>query len=233
MLFRSRRGQPHYGCRGRESGDPYFGSALPAGAAATLSETEKRFFNQLGWATSMPGGAAVVNLAPIGQAAVSFQGQGYHDANWMPVEADKFVDQWYFLNAQVGPYNLAAVTARIKGSTRVFNEGFLEDSGSGTPLQLQCSLEGMKTTDVAKITPWGAQVVSGLTVMQGFVVEYTLKSGDVYRFNLTGESLVLDQSVYHRWVGTVVGGKVGDQQYTGFTMFDWLNPGKNAYSSGV
>ncbi|OSC98917.1 hypothetical protein PYCCODRAFT_1427569 [Trametes coccinea BRFM310] len=218
-------GPAHFGCNTTAS--PYFGSAIPAGAE--LNAAEEIFYKQLGWATSQPGGPARVDVTLSG-SRLQFTGQGYHDANWMPQPIDAFMDDWYFFDAQVGPFDLSAVYAAITDTTRVFNTGFLEESGS--ILQNQCSVQGSRNEDKISITPYGLAVDEAfhMNVMQGFILEYTLKNGDVYSFNLTGQSLVLDQPIYHRWVGSAVGGKVGGKQYTGVAMYDWLNPSLTPYN---
>ncbi|KAI0828473.1 hypothetical protein BC628DRAFT_1409100 [Trametes gibbosa] len=217
--------QAHFGCNTTAS--PYFESVVPADAK--LNANEEIFFKQLGWATSQPGGAVDVDVT-LGGSPLQFTGLGYHDQNWMPQPIDTFMDDWYFLDAQVGPYDLSAVFAAITGSTRDFNTGFLEHAGA--ILQNQCSLQGSRTSDFITITPYGLafDAPSGVNVMDGFILEYTLKDGEQYRFNLTGQSLVLDQPFYHRWVGSATGGKVGGEQFSGVSMYDWLNPSLRPYN---
>ncbi|KAI0329354.1 hypothetical protein GY45DRAFT_1371657 [Cubamyces sp. BRFM 1775] len=221
----SSNGPGHFGCNTTSSA--YFESAIPAGAE--LNAAEEIFYKQLGWATSQPGGAALVDVT-LGGDRLQFAGQGYHDANWMPQPIDAFMDDWYFFDAQVGPFDLSAVYAAITGATRQFTTGFLEQSGA--ILQNQCSVQGSREADFVAITPYGLAVDEAfqMNVMEGFILEYTLKNGDQYLFNLTGQSLVLDQPIYHRWVGSAVGGKVGGQQYTGVAMYDWLNPSLTPYN---
>ncbi|TBU55614.1 hypothetical protein BD310DRAFT_1028299 [Dichomitus squalens] len=202
----------HYGCN-----------------TTTDPANEDEFYTKLGWATSQPGGAASVSVVLDG-TPFEFDGQGYHDANWMTQPIDAFMDNWYFVNAQVGPYDLSAVWSHITGSTREFTTGFLQ--ADGVILQNQCSVEGAKADDFSKLTQWGLKFdePSGVNVFDGLILEYTLANGDLYRFNLTGQSLVLDQPIYHRWVGSAVGGKVGGEQYEGITMYDWLNPSLTPYN---
>ncbi|KAI0656575.1 hypothetical protein C8Q70DRAFT_1056491 [Cubamyces menziesii] len=218
-------GPSHFGCNSTTS--PYFDSAIPAGTS--LSANEEIFYEQLGWATSQPGGDATVDVVLSG-SPLTITGKGYHDANWMPQPIDKFMDDWYFLDAQVGPFDLSAVYAAITGSTKDFNTGFLEHSG--TILQNQCSLQGSRKDDFVSITPYGLgfDAPSGVNVMKGFILDYTLANGDQYQFNITGLSLVLDQLIYHRWVGSAVGGHVGGEQYSGVAMYDWLNPSLRPYN---
>ncbi|KAI0692359.1 hypothetical protein C8T65DRAFT_711394 [Cerioporus squamosus] len=215
----------HFGCN--TTTDPYFTSAIPSGAS--LNAAEEIFYKQLGWATSQPGGSVSVDVTLDG-TPLKFDGQGYHDKNWMPHAIDTFIDDWYFLDAQVGPFDLSAVWAKISGATREFTTGFLQHDG--VILRNQCSMLGSKTEDFITVTPYGLafDAPSGVNVMQGFILDYTLANGDEYRFNMSGESLVLDQSIYHRWVGPAVGGKVGGEQYTGIVMYDWLNPSATPYN---
>ncbi|KAI0768818.1 hypothetical protein BD413DRAFT_614305 [Trametes elegans] len=191
----------HFGCNSTTS--PYLDTILPAGTP--LSENEVMFFKRLGWATSQPGGAATADVVLNG-TAFSFAGKGYHDQNWMPRPADAFLDDWYFLNAQAGPYDLSAVLAAVTGSARDTTTGFLVRDG--VVLQNQCGLQGPRDRDALVPAPWDAapDEANGLA------------------------SLILDQAIYHRWVGSAVGGKAGGEQYTGVSQDDWLNPSLRPYN---
>ncbi|KAI0759141.1 hypothetical protein BD413DRAFT_289274 [Trametes elegans] len=218
-------GPPHFGCNTTAS--PYFESAIPDGAS--LAPSEEILYKQVGWPTSQPGGGARIDVT-LGDTRLQFAGEGYHDQWFMAQPMDAFLDDWYYLNAQVGPYDLSAVYAALKGAEREFTTGFLGQADA--ILQNQCGVRGARTSDVVTITPFGLAFdePSGVNVMDGFTLAYTLRNGDEYRFNLTGQSIVLNRAFYHRWVGSAVGGKVGGTQYSGVSMYDWLNPGLRPYN---
>ncbi|TCD68463.1 hypothetical protein EIP91_010749 [Steccherinum ochraceum] len=215
----------HFGCNTTHG--PYFSSAVKG--QKSLSTAEDLLFNKLGWATTIPGGNAQVAVK-IGDTQLSFTGAGYHDANWAPAPLNKIVSSWSFGSAQVGPYDLSYVLAQPLGSSnpRVLNTGYL--SRNGVVLQNQCSVNGTKTKDMSLIKPYGSQMQAGVTVPKGYVIEYVLANGESFSFNLTSSGVNPSQNIYHRWVGTAVGGKKGEKPFEGSTVFEWLNPGLVPYS---
>lgn len=164
---------------------------------------------------------------------LQFTGDGYHDGNWAPVALNDIVSTWYFGQGQVGPYDFSYVYATPAStnspSPLTLTTGYL--SIDGTILQNQCSVEGTKTTDISTITPYGSVEDDALTVPAGYVIEFVLANGEAYSFNLSSTGQNPDQSLYHRWVGTAVGGNVASgEQLEGSTVFEWLNPGLVAYT---
>lgn len=164
---------------------------------------------------------------------LQFTGDGYHDANWAPEPLNNIVSTWYFGSGQVGPYDFSYVSATPVStnspSPLTLNTGYL--SIDGVILQNQCSVEGTKTKDISTITPYGSVEDNGLTIPAGYVLEFVLGDGETYSFNLSSSGQNPDQSIYHRWVGTVVGGNVAsEEQLEGSTVFEWLNPGLVVYT---
>ncbi|KAJ7199681.1 hypothetical protein GGX14DRAFT_661702 [Mycena pura] len=217
----------HFGCN--TTSDPYFSSAVPAGAV--LSDAETVLFKQLGWATTLPGAISEVNML-INGTPLKFTGQGYHDANFLPKPLNLVVSTWFFGSATVGEYDLSYVKAQAANSSKVLSTGYL--AKNGVVLQNQCSVLGAKNTDVSQVTPYGLEhdAVAGVDAPTGFIIEYILRDGEHYRFNLSsiGGAQNPDQSIYHRWVGGAAGGKVGDEPQHGLTVFEWLNPGLVPYN---
>jgi len=218
----------HFGCN--STTDPYFSSVIPSGTK--LSDAESLLYTQLGWATTIPGGGSDVDMLIKG-TRLQFHGLGYHDANWSPQPLNAAVSTWYFGQAQVGEYDLSYISVTPTNSTKILNTGYL--SRGGIVLQNQCSLDGTKQNDRSIITPYGLQndtVAGGLNVPTGFLIDYVLANGAKFTFNLSSVSGAQnpDQNVYHRWVGTATGGKVGEKPSSGLTVFEWLNPGMVNYS---
>ena len=181
------------------------------------------------------GGKATVNLIVNG-SPLQFTGLGYHDANWAPVPLNKIVTSWYFGSAQIGPYDFSYTWAQTIGNnSRALNTGFL--SRDGVILQNQCSVDKTKTKDISIVTPYGLTTApGGLSVPTGYIIKYILANGEVFSFNLTAAGANPDISVYHRWLGAGVGGKVigadgrTTETYKGLAVFEWLNPGMNTYT---
>ncbi|KZT00073.1 uncharacterized protein LAESUDRAFT_764941 [Laetiporus sulphureus 93-53] len=216
----------HFACN--STVDAYFDSAMSSDLQ--LNTAEEILFEQLGWATTIPGGTAHVNLS-IDGTAFDIIGNGYHDANWSPVPLNEVVSSWYFLQAQVGPFDMSGILAVPLNSTRNLSTGYLSESG--VILQNQCSLAGSRTTDFSNITTYGSyhDSTSNVTLPTGFILSYITANGDEYAFNLTSLGQNPDETIYHRWIGTASGGEVGGAQYTGTTVFEWLNPGLNIYDA--
>jgi len=226
-IFRLTSNAPHhFGCN--STTDPYFTSAV---AGQTLSDAETVLYEELGWATSIPGGRATVDMV-IDGSPLKINGFGYHDANWSPQPINALVSTWQFGSAQAGPYDLSYISVTPVNSTKILNTGFL--SRNGVILQNQCSLQGTKSNDHSIVTPYGVQhdTVAGVDVPAGYIIGYILENGEKFSFNLTAEANAQnpDVNVYHRWVGTVTGGEVGGTQYSGLTVFEWLNPGLATYT---
>ncbi|KAH8077721.1 hypothetical protein BXZ70DRAFT_1012864 [Cristinia sonorae] len=117
----------------------------------------------------------------------------------------------------------------LGNNTRPLTTGYL--SRDGVVLQNQCSVLGAKTTDISILTPYGVKIEADVNVPQGYTLEYVLGNGERFSFNLTSAGANPEQATYFRWAGNIVGGSVEKgEQYTGSTMFEWLNPGQATYT---
>ena len=214
----------HYACNGTTS--PYFDSAIPEGE---LTENEKIFYQQVGWAITIPGGNATVDLH-IEDTPLFFQGSGYHDQNWFPQLLSDIVATWSFGAGQAGPYTFSYIEVQTIDSNRTFTTGFL--ARDGVVLQNQCNTE-TTGNDRSILTPYGidTESTSGVLTPKGYIVDYLLANGEHFSFNITALGRNPDLSIYHRSTGTAVGGKVGGNSYKGSTLFEWLNPGLVPYIS--
>lgn len=213
----------HFGCNSTTS--PYFDSDIPSGR---LTESETKLYSQIGWPATIPGGKAVVDLKIAGKS-FQFEGTGYHDQNWMPEPIQNFISTWYFGAATVGPYTFSYLAVRTIDSDRTLTTGFL--ARDGIVLQNQCGTD-KQGNDRSSLTPFGVihNPVSGVDVPQGYNIDYILTNGEQYSFQLTEIAEVVDMNVYHQSVGSVKGGKVGEEPSEGHTVFEWLNPGLVTYT---
>ncbi|KAJ3797498.1 hypothetical protein GGU11DRAFT_808983 [Lentinula aff. detonsa] len=223
MKFTSNR-ENHYGCNVTDS--PYFEKSKPS---QILNETENVFFNQLGWAVTIPGGTVDVDVT-INGTQLQFTGNGYHDQNWMPLALNEFISSWYFGFAEIGPYTLSYVSAAPLNSSIVFNTGYL--STNQAVLQNQCSITGSKTTDISIIRPTGEMAgAEGTVAPSGWTLSYVVDDGTEYEFKMVPTGVNPNMAVYQRWTGLISGGKKGEESYEGVATFEWLNPGLNVYSA--
>ncbi|THH29787.1 hypothetical protein EUX98_g4404 [Antrodiella citrinella] len=220
----------HYACNTTTSA--VFSDFAPA---ASTSE-ESVLFSHLGWAVSIPGGRASVSLV-LGGSPLTFVGTGYHDQNFIDT-SDMFADvisQWFFGTAQVGEYVFSYLSATPFGSNATVTTGYL--ARNDIVLQNQCSVSATGTstetqaTNTNKLTRFGVihSEASAVDVPQGYTIDYVLSNGERYSFTLTEQAEVVDLDVYHRSIGNVSGGKVGEPAKTAVGLWEWLNPGKNVY----
>ncbi|KAI0782589.1 hypothetical protein C8Q75DRAFT_795843 [Abortiporus biennis] len=215
------RGQHHFGCN--TTSTPYFNSAKPENP----SNLENTFYNQLGWATTIPGGNAVADLK-INGVDFQFSGPGYHDANWFPEFLNDAITEWFFGSASTEEYDFSYTLVHFINSTHVFDTGYL--SRNGVVLQNQCNTDKTKT-DITVLTPWGSGVsADGAAIPAGYILQYFLANGEEYQFNLTAFGQQPDLPVYHRFIGSATGGKVGEEPQVGGSVFEWLNPGLQIYT---
>ncbi|KAI0076918.1 hypothetical protein K474DRAFT_1684555 [Panus rudis PR-1116 ss-1] len=212
----------HFACN--TTSTPYFAPATPEGQ---LTDDEKVVYNQIGWPVATPGGKATIDLK-VKDKSLQFQGTGYHDHNWMPQPIQEIISTWHFGQATVGPYTLSYLRVQPSDTERSLTTGFL--ARNGIILQNQCSV-GKTGNDRSVLTPWGLKHSdeSGVDVPQGYIIEYFLTNGEHYRFNLTEQIEVSDMDKYHRSVGSISGGKDEEEPVSGYTVFEWLNPGLAKY----
>ncbi|KIK65582.1 hypothetical protein GYMLUDRAFT_70681 [Collybiopsis luxurians FD-317 M1] len=223
MKFISNRGN-HYGCN--VTNDPYFTGFGPE--TRTLNEAEQVFYTQLGWAVSIPGGIADVDVT-INGTRLKFTGNGYHDQNFMPFALNEFISSWYFGFAEVGPYTLSYVSAAPVNSSVAFNTGYLATDQA--VLQNQCAMNGSKTTDISIVQPKGSMAgAEGTVAPSSWTLSYVLEDGSEFEFEMKPTGANPNTAIYQRWTGSISGGKKGEQSYEGVATFEWLNPGLNVYS---
>ncbi|TCD60281.1 hypothetical protein EIP91_010433 [Steccherinum ochraceum] len=222
----------HFACNTTSS--PFFDSITPS--AALTSSQDQVLFEHLGWAVSAPSGRATVALT-IDGTPLTFTGTGYHDQNFID-SSDLFADtisEWFFGTAQVGPYVFSYLETRSFDSEFTLSTGFL--ARDGVVLQNQCRVaptnasSAVQATDSSKLSRVGVihSDASDVDVPKSYVVDYVLANGEEFSFTLTETTEVLDIPVYHRSIGPVSGGKVGEPASEGVTLFEWLNPGVNVY----
>ncbi|THH29784.1 hypothetical protein EUX98_g4403 [Antrodiella citrinella] len=235
-------GPEHYSCDDTTSA--LFSGLVPEGE---MSAEEDLLFNHLGWAVSVPGGRATVSLVIQGHPLV-FTGTGYHDQNHIDTNYyfSEFVSDWYYGQATVGPYVFSYLKAKAFNSNRTVTTGFL--ARNGVVLQNQCSTSlslpttsNISSVDTAQaantmhLTPVGVyhSNTSDVDVPLGYTVDYLLSNGEKYSFTLMEVGESVDLSFYHRSLGVVTGGKVGEAPWQATTFFEWLNPGFNVYDPVV
>lgn len=212
----------HFACNTTTS--PTFESAIPEGE---LTANEEAIYRDVGWAITIPGGVAVVDLTIEGSRQF-FRGSGYHDQNWFPGLLSDVVATWSFGAGQAGPYTFSYIVIQARNSSRTLTTGFL--ARSGVILQNQCGTEKIGN-DRNVLTPYGidSDSRSGVPTPKGYIVEYILGNGERFEFNITALGRNPDIETYHRSVGTAVGGRVGERPSRGSTLFEWLNPGLLPY----
>ncbi|KKO96892.1 hypothetical protein THAR02_11001 [Trichoderma harzianum] len=220
---------PHGPC---DETAPYF-STLAYGK--NLNDNEKVLYEQTGWAITMPRAATVVDIVVQGSHLSLNNAIGYHDHNWAPIPLDKYAYTWLTGQGSCGPFDLTYLEVQALASPRSHDilKGFV--AYNGKYLQNECSLYGdNKAMDTINITLTGETTDPNTqqSIPTGMVLDYTLRNGTHYVFNLHNSVQNPSQIPYHRWRLGGTGGIVGGQQYECQLIGDWLNPGLATYSQG-
>lgn len=170
----------------------------------------------VGWANAVPDAEATVELSFSDGTVVNFtDGIGYHDKNWGDRPFVESTEQWYWGHARLGPYSLVWFDALDLAGTE-YVSGYV--SSDGQALLSSCASNAV----VAR--PWGANdtypptITTGL--MQGMEVRFDLGNGEMLIANVTTGTVVSAATGYARTLGSVQGGIVGEELYTGRALFE-------------
>ncbi|KAG6824579.1 hypothetical protein H0H92_006427 [Tricholoma furcatifolium] len=209
------------GCGGLDVDDsPFFSSLVSDGRELTASETI--LYDKTGWRITIPGGPSTVDVTLNGKA-IQFSGAGYKDSNWGPNAMNDFVNSWYVLIAQVGPWSFVTFSGEPLNGTNRINSGHL--SYNGVFVTSQCNIIGERTTDISVITPSGEMLDSNVIAPTAFDVTFVLPNATKVSFHAENIAVNPTVSIYHRWAAGYTGGMVDGEQYTSFGLTEWMNPG--------
>ncbi|KAG6854182.1 hypothetical protein C0991_009834 [Blastosporella zonata] len=208
------------GCGGLDVTDSPFFSDLVSDKRK-LTAAEVILFQKTGWRITIPGGPSTVDLV-LGGKAVQFSGAGYKDSNWGPNAMNDFVESWYVLIAQVGPWSFVTFSGSPSTGTNSINSGHL--SYNGVFVTSQCNIIGERTTDISVITPSGEVVDSGVVAPTTFDLTFILPNAKNVSFHAENIAVNPTVSIYHRWTAKFSGGAVGKEQYESYGITEWMNP---------
>ncbi|KAG6902667.1 hypothetical protein C0995_013359 [Termitomyces sp. Mi166 len=209
------------GCGGTDLSDsPFFSNLVSDGRELTAAEVI--LYQKTGWRITIPGGSSTVDVV-LGGKAVQFCGAGYKDSNWGPNAMNDFIESWYVLIAQVGPWSFVTFSGSPTNGTNSINSGHL--SYKGKFVTSQCNIIGERSTDISVITPSGQVVDSGVIAPTAFDVTFVLPDGQNVSFHADNIAVNPTVSVYHRWVAKYTGGAVGGHQYESYGITEWMNAG--------
>lgn len=164
------------------------------------------------WANAIPDSAAVADLVIDGEP-FHLQGYGYHDKNWGIGSLDKATKTWYWGHGRVGPYSLVWFDAVDKAGTEHFSSWVTKD---GEVLAMSCA------DQATVVRPWGNNSeyppAPGMAQPSGYNIRFDMGDGKAFVANFTAEAIQLDQDIYKRLIGPIVGGIEGEEQYEGRSL---------------
>lgn len=168
------------------------------------------------WSNAVPDALAVVALT-VGDTELYFtDGVGYHDKNWGDLPFVETVSSWYWGHAHVGPYSIVWFDAIDSAGTEHFS-GYVAEAGS--------ILESSCGVGAVSVRPWGVNdeypPLASTGVMQGLEATFKLEDGSILAANITTGTVVINNGVYVRTLGSVEAGIIGGTIYTGGrTLFE-------------
>lgn len=154
----------------------------------------------IGWANAIPAASAVVDLA-IGGEKVQFTGIGYHDQNWGDQPFVDAVDSWYWGHATVGPYHVVWFdTIGSDGdehvSAYVAHEAAL--------VQAACEPGSVRVWPLG--SPYPPKL--GASTPTAYALEFEVAPDEKWEFNVSVDTILVEDEIYLRYMGRVVGGPV-------------------------
>lgn len=174
----------------------------------------------IGWANAVPDGDATVDLifttGSDAPTTVQFtDGIGYHDKNWGDQTFTKTTEQWYWGHARLGPYSLVWFDALDWAGKEYFSGYVVAD---GEVLNTNAC-----AANAVVVRPWGANdtypPTASTGLLQGLEIVWDMDgSGDGGQqlvANVTVNGLAALTPGYARTLGSVTGGLVGGEMYTG------------------
>lgn len=177
----------------------------------------------IGWANAVPDAQATASLTfftddeTAEPTTLEFSdGAGYHDKNWGAQSFVSSTSQWYWGHARLGPYSLVWFDA-LDWAGDEYVSGYVVQDGK--------VLEASCTAQAVTVRPWGINstypptLATGLP--EGLEATFDLGNGTTLAANVTTGAVAVFSPGYLRALGTVEGGIVGGEMYTGGrTLFE-------------
>ncbi|KXL51403.1 hypothetical protein M433DRAFT_148870 [Acidomyces richmondensis BFW] len=194
---------------------------LPCTAELTQGSTEE-LLPGVGWSNAIPDGDAIVDFH-LHYDTLEFDGAvGYHDKNWGSRPFSSSVATWYRGHGRMGPYSIVWYDALSKDGTEHVSAYVAKN---GVVLSAGCT----KTSVVVR--PKGTAAFPpgpNSSSPEGFTVVF----GDVEGKELSIEvqnvaTAVSDGHTFSRWVGTLEGRFIGEEQtFVGVAIYEEFKGGK-------
>lgn len=170
----------------------------------------------VGWANAVPDATTTVSLIFSDNSTLRFiDGVGYHDKNWGDQPFVESTSQWYWGHAHLGPYSIVWFDALDLAGEEYFS-GYVAENGK--VIETSCAAQAVV------VRPWGANSTYPPTMttgrMEGLGVEFDLGNGTTLVANVTTGTILTENAVYLRTLGTVEGGIDGGEVYTGRALLE-------------
>ncbi|KAF7593580.1 hypothetical protein BBP40_011200 [Aspergillus hancockii] len=164
----------------------------------------------LHWSNAVPDAHANIDLTINGTHFKMIGGIGYHDKNWGDASVIVSPKYWDWGHASLGPYSLVWYDLLDYNDTE---HVYAYIAKNGEYMHINCAEKAVE------VRQWGHNATypptSGIAANEGLTARFDLGGGQVFVANLIKESIIHDQIVYARALGSVTGGIVGQEQYQG------------------
>jgi hypothetical protein len=118
------------------------------------------------------------------------------------------VESWYWGHGRLGPYSLVWFDVIYPNGTEYVSGYAAKD---GKIITTTCS--GVKVRPTGKGSEYPPKITSGLP--QGYHLDMDLGDAGILSVDITTDQSIADAILYERWIGTLKGGIVGGEIYSG------------------
>ena len=146
----------------------------------------------------------------------SFTGLGYHDKNWgyRPLAED--TQSWYWGHGRLGPYSLVWYDAIDPDGTEHISAYAAKDN---TIITTSC------VAGAVSVCPIGSDYPPTETsnYPEGFHISMDLGEEGQLEVDVINTLITYSSPTYYRWIGSMSGGIIGQQNYNGSALYEEIN----------
>jgi hypothetical protein len=158
----------------------------------------------------VPDADATVDLIVNG-TEISYQGIGYHDANWGDRPFFNVVDTWYWGHARFGPYSIVWFDVLNPNGTEYVSSYV---SKNGTIIAASCAEGAIKVRPAGQNSEYPPNVRTGIVEMYNVLIDLGDEEGGLLEVIVHTE-LVIGRSPFYTRYTVSVEATLGEEQFTG------------------
>lgn len=163
----------------------------------------------VGWANAIPDANAIVDLTVSGEK-LTFLGYGYHDKNWGAINFSKAVQSWYWGHGRLGPYSIVWFDT-VGTDGKEYVSSYVTDHSN--------IVAGNCNSGSLRVRPFGGDdtypPLATSSNPNGYSISYDLGERGILNVNFTIGLNPLTLPNYHRFIGKLEGGILGEEKFEG------------------